>query len=84
MEVLQMSVTDKVELVSLTGFLALLASAAALTPARAVWCLHCAMPAHVIVIEVFVRHVLRRGKSRVPWLAPVGAKRESVATFLRR
>jgi hypothetical protein len=46
-----MSVTDKVDLVSLTGFLALLASAAALAPARAVWCLHRAMPAHVIVIN---------------------------------
>jgi len=49
-----MSVTDKVDLVSLIGFLALLASAAALTPARAVWCLHRAMPANVLVIEVFV------------------------------
>ena len=79
-----MSVTDKIDFVSLIGFLALLASATAFTPARAIRCLHRAMPAHVIVIEILGRHVLRRSKSRVPWLAPVGAKGESMAAFLRR
>ena len=82
-----MSVTDWPPVASLVaGFLSLLALALAraLAALGRLGRLHCKVRAHVIVVEVLGRHMLRRGEGRVAWLPPVGAESESVAALLRR